>query len=492
MRNVVVLLAAGSVLAACSTEKFVAGPEVTLTENYKYRAGLRGETIHPDTKWWANFGDRNLNALIDEALADNLTIEAARERVKAAMSTAKIANNAYLPQVDAVASAALSGQRNKQPVVVGTEIVAIPGGVDAQPVTKHKWVTTNTSSATKGLAGSWYINPLGWKSTKEREEERIEAEREALNAARLDIIASVADAYVNVQGLGRQIEIAKRSLQVQNETADITIAKVEAGSASTLDSTRAKANAALTSSDIPALEQLRLQYINLIATLLGKTPAELDSLYTKYNSVKRPRVRFSEGIPADLLRNRPDIRQQERLLAAAVADIGVAESDLWPQLVLNGNITASRTANAGKVANWNLGPSITLPIFNRGALHAAVDLSKSGARLQYLAYRQTVIQAAREVEDAVVALRQEQMRASRLSTAVAEFTKAEQLARELNDAGTTEFSDVLDAQESLYGAQLQLAEVSKNLNINYVALCQALGGGWAGEDAETFELVVKK
>jgi multidrug efflux system outer membrane protein len=485
MRNIIVLLAAGSLLAACSTEKFNPGPEVALTENYKYRAGLRGETVHPDTKWWANFDDRNLNALIDEALAENLSIEAARERVKAAKSTAVIANNAYLPQLDAVAAASLTGNRDKVPV---TRVV---DPVTGATKTRREWVSTNTSSSTKGLDGVWFINPMAWKSTKEREEERIEAEREALNAARLDIISAVADAYVNVQGLGRQIEIAKRSLQVQNETADITIAKVEAGSASTLDSTRAKANAALTSSDIPALEQARLQYINLIATLLGKTPAELDSLYTKYNAVKRPRVRFSEGIPADLLRNRPDIRQQERLLASAVADIGVAEADLWPQLVLNGSISASRTATSGKLANWGLGPSITLPIFNRGALHAAVDLSKSGARLQYLNYRQTVIQAAREVEDAVVALQQEQIRASRLSTAVAEFTKAEQLARELNDAGTTEFSDVLDAQTSLYGAQLQLAETSKQLNINYVALCQALGGGWAGEDAETYELVKK-
>jgi len=481
MRNVIVLLAAGSLLAACSTEKFIAGPEVKLTENYKYRAGLRGETIHPDTKWWANFGDRNLNSLVDEALAANLSIEAARERVKAAQSTAKIANNAYLPQVDAVSAATLSGQRENV-----TSRSSLTG-----KIADRSWRTTNTSSVSKGLDGSWFINPMAWRSTKEREQERIESERESLNAARLDIISAVADAYVNVQGLGRQIEIAKRSLNVQNETADITIAKVEAGSASTLDSTRAKANAALTSSDIPALEQQRLQYINLIATLLGKTPAELDSLYTKYNAVKRPRVRFSEGIPADLLRNRPDIRQQERLLAAAVADIGVAESDLWPQLVLSGNITASRTANAGKVVNWNLGPSITVPIFNRGALHAAVDLSKSNARQQYLAYRQTVIEAARQVEDAVVALQQEQKRASRLATAVAEFTKAEQLARELNNAGTTEFSDVLDAQESLYGAQLQLAETSKQLNINYVALCQALGGGWAGEDVETYTLVKK-
>lgn len=480
MKIYITLLAAGSLLAACSTKTFVPGPEVTLTDSYKHRAGLRGESIHPDTKWWTNFGDRNLNGLVDEALADNLSLEAARERVKAAKFTAVIANNAYLPQVDAVAAAALSGSRDKVPV---TRVVdPVTGATD----TRHAWVTNNRSSVSKGLDGSWFINPMAWKSTKEREAERIEAEREALNAARLDIIAAVADAYVNVQGLGRQIEIAKRALQVQNKTAEITVAKVEAGSASTLDSTRAKANAALTSSDIPALEQTRLQYINLIATLLGKTPAELDSFYTTYKSIRRPRVRFSEGIPADLIRNRPDIRQQERLLAAAVADIGVAEADLWPALVLNGNISASRTANAGKIVSWNLGPTISLPIFNRGALRATVDLSKSGARLQYLAYRQTVIDAVREVEDAAVALRQEQIRHSRLSTAVDEFTKAERLAVELNDAGTTEFSDVLDAQDALYGAQLQLAQAARNLNVNYVALCQALGGGWAGEDVETY------
>ena len=479
MRNIIVLLAAGSLLAACSTEKFNPGPEVRLTETYKYRAGLRGETIHPDTKWWSNFGDRNLNSLIDEALAENLSIEAARERVKSAKFTARIADSAYLPQVDAVKSATVSGSRDRQ----DTNGVARGG---------RKWVTANSSSVSKGLTGSWFINPMAWKSTKEREEERIASEREALNAARLDIIAAVANAYVSVQGLGRQIEIAQRSLSVQNETADITNAKVEAGSASTLDSTRAKANAALTSADIPALQQARDQYVNQIATLLGKTPAEFDSLYTKYRTVRRPKVSFSEGIPADLLRNRPDIRQQERLLASAVADIGVAEADLWPSLTLSGSVSASRVANVGRTASWAFGPSINLPIFDRGALKANVDLSKSGARLQYLAYRQTVIEAARQVEDAVVALRQEQQRHSRLATAVSELTKAEQLARELNNAGTTEFSDVLDAQEALYGAQLQLASSATQLSINYVLLCQALGGGWAGEEAETYTLVVKK
>ena len=486
MRNFIVLLAAGTFLAGCSTEKFNPGPEVALTENYKNRTGRKGETINPETKWWANFGDRNLNSLVEEALANNLSIEAARERVAAARLTARISNSAYLPQVDAVASVTASGTRSKQATVVGVDPVT------QQPITRNRWTTTNTSNATKGLQGTWVINPLAWKSTKEREIERIAAEREALYAARLDIIAAVTNAYVSAQGFGRQAEIAKRALSVQNETSEITIAKVDAGSASTLDSTRAKANAALTSADIPSLEQARIQSVNQIATLLGKTPAELDSLFTKYRAVRLPRERFKEGIPADLLRNRPDIRQQERLLAAAVADIGVAESDLWPSLTLSGNVGVSRSVASGRSANWAIGPSLNLPIFDRGALKAQVDLSKSTARQQYLAYRQTVIEAVREVEDAMVALRQEQLRYSRLATAINELTRAEQLARELNNAGTTEFSDVLDAQAALYSAQLQLADSQMQLNINYILLSQALGGGWGGEDAEPFDVVVVK
>lgn len=497
MRNVILLLAAGTMLTACSTEKFKPGPEITVTESYKNRTGRRGETINPETKWWANFGDHNLNALVDEALANNLSIESARENVKAAQLSARIAKSAYLPQVDAVASATASGNRRKMPTPIylrdkSGKLILDSEGERQVIGSKNRWRTTATSDANKGLSGAWNINPLAWKSTRDAQAELVAANKEALYAARLDIIAAVANAYVSAQGYGRQAEISKRALAVQNETSEITTAKVEAGSASTLDSTRARANALLTSADIPTLEQARTQSLNQIATLLGKTPAELDSIFSKYQAVRLPRERFNEGVPADLLRNRPDIRQQERLLAAAVASIGIAESDLWPSLTLSGNVAVSRTINSSKVYSWGIGPSLNLPLFDRGALKAQVDLSKSDARQQYLAYRQTVITAVREVEDAMVALRQEQIRYSRLASAVSELTRAEQLARELNNAGTTEFKDVLDAQASLYNAQLQLADSQLQLNINYILLCQSLGGGWGGEDAEAYEVVAVK
>ena len=459
MKKYLLLAAFGSLLGACSAESFIPGPELALSPSYKQQSPARGETIDPTTQWWANFGDSNLNRLIEEALAQNLSIEQARERIKAARFTARIAKSTYLPQIDADGSVTKSKTH----------------------VEGQRWV--NTSNAKAGLSGSWLLDYLGAKSTAESQRANIEQQKAALNTARLDVIAAVASSYLNAQGLGRQIAIAQKSLSVQNDTARITTAKLDAGTASALDSTRAKGAAALTAADIPTLQQAREQSINQIAILLGKEPVEFDTLFTKYKPVKLPRVRFSNGIPADLLRNRPDVREAEWALKGAVADIGVAEADLYPSISLSGSLTASiaQGANVGTQA-WSFGPSVSIPIFDRGRIKANIDLSKSSARLQYLAYRQTVLLAVQDVEDAMIALRSEQRRNAQLAIAVSEYSKAEALARQLNDAGTTEFSDVLDAQSLLYSAQLQYASSSLLLATNYVDLCQALGGGWDGDE----------
>jgi multidrug efflux system outer membrane protein len=460
MKKILVLIAAGTLLSACNS-KYTPGPEVNLEPRYKQKVAMRGETIEPYTKWWANFGDPNLNRLIDEALAHNLSIEQARESIRAARFNARIVASSYLPQIDAGLAATHSGTKTN---------------FDRAPTQR-----VDSSNASASLNGNWTFSFFGGRSSAEQQAALIEVQKEALNAARLDIIAGLANAYMNAQGLGRQVQIAQKSLSVQNDTADITKAKLEAGSASALDSTRATAAAALTAADIPTLQQAREQSIHQIAVLVGKEPAALDNLFTKYKPVRRPKVKFSEGIPADLLRNRPDVRQAEWSLKAAVAAIGVAEADLYPTLTLSGNLSASRLVNANRTS-WSFGPSINIPIFDRGRLKAAVNLSKSDARIQYLAYRQTVLVAVREVEDALIALTSERTRHSRLSVAVADLTKAESLARQLNESGTTEFSDVLDAQASLYSAQLQLAQSQLQLALDYVELCQALGGGWAGEE----------
>jgi multidrug efflux system outer membrane protein len=487
MKNILLMIAAGTMLSACSSN-YVPGPDIQLQPHYKQANAGKGKTIAPDTKWWANFGDPTLNSLIEEAMASNISVEQARERIRSARFNARIVKGGYLPTLNGTASATDSEATvrydSKQSQLVGFDPVT-----NRNVYRSYKKVTSDTSESTAGLGASWTLD-FAAKPSAAQQVALVEAQKETLNSTRLDIIAGMASAYLNVQGIGREIDIAKKSLAVQNDTADITRAKLEAGSVSALDSTQATAQAALTASDIPTLVQAREQAINQVAVLLGKEPAAVRSIFTKYRPVRYPRVKFAKGVPIDLLRNRPDVRVAEWNLKAAMAGIGVAEADQYPSLTLSGNVGVSSTV--GKyTGSWSFGPSLNIPIFQGGRVKANINLTKSEARVAYLTYKQTVITAVQDVEDALVAVRTEQDRHAKLEIAVRDLTKAESLARQLNESGTTEFKNVLDAQASLYSAQLQLAASSLLVNVNYVALCQALGGGWFGDEPVMAEDTVK-
>jgi outer membrane protein, multidrug efflux system len=482
MKKLMFLLAAGSLLSACSSN-YVPGPDIKLEPRYKFhrqKPELRSD-IAPDTKWWTKFGDPTLNALVDEALASNITVEQARERIRSARFNARIVKGNYLPSLNASTAATFGETKtrlDKRPLQWRPTVPFNPN--EGQWKLGRTTSTTDNSSATAGLAGLWTLD-FSARPSAAQQQALVEAQKESLNQTRLDIIAGMANAYINAQGLGRQITIAQKSLAVQNNTAEITKAKLEAGSVSALDSTRATAQAALTAADIPSLQQAREQSINQIAVLLGKEPAAVGNVFTKYRAVRYPRIRFTEGIPADLLRNRPDVRVAQLQLQAQLAAIGVAEADQYPSLTLSGNIGLSSTVGA-KAGTWSFGPSINIPIFQGGRVKANINLNKSEARVAYLQYKQTVLSAVQDVEDALIAVRTEQTRHSKLLVAVSDLTKAEALARQLNESGTTEFKDVLDAQASLYSAELELAGSALQLNMNYIALCQSLGGGWFGDE----------
>jgi NodT family efflux transporter outer membrane factor (OMF) lipoprotein len=494
MKKILLLLAAGTMLSACNSN-YVPGPDIKLESHYKARDVRKGKTIAPDTKWWANFSDPVLNSLINEALASNISVEQARERIREARFSARIIKGGYFPSLNGQLGATDGESTTK---LDKSTIVWVPNhpapGNPFQPMKGH-WAptgnrptTTDTSAATAGLAATWTLD-FGARPSAEQQTYLVEAQKEGLNSTRLDIIAGVTNAYLNVQGLGQQIIIAQKSLAVQNNTAEITKAKLEAGSVSALDSTRATAQASLTAADIPQLEQARQQAINQIAVLLGREPAEVGNIF-KFKSVRYPRVKFSEGIPADLLRNRPDVRVAQLQLQAQMAAIGVAEAEQYPSLTLSGNVGVSTNVGSN-TGTWSFGPSINIPIFQGGRIKANINLNKSEARIAYLQYKQTVLTAVQDVEDAMIAVRAEQERHARLTKAVADLTKAEALARQLNESGTTEFKDVLDAQADLYNAELSLAQSTQQVNLNYVALCQALGGGWFGDEPVMSEDTIK-
>ncbi|MBK5567905.1 MAG: TolC family protein [Ensifer sp. SSB1] len=187
-------------------------------------------------------------------------------------------------------------------------------------------------------------------------------------------------------------------------------------------------------------------------------------------------------MPADLLRNRPDIRRTERNLAAAVADIGVREADLYPSLSLSGSITISAERIAGLSTDsggWAIGPSLTVPVFDAGRRKALVDVERSQAREQYLAYRETVASAVEEVENALVSYSRERHRQVALRRSVVAYKQAVAQSSELYKSGAADFLDLLDAQDDLYSAEDKLVQNEVAIATAYVTLCETLGGGWA-------------
>lgn len=173
------------------------------------------------------------------------------------------------------------------------------------------------------------------------------------------------------------------------------------------------------------------------------------------------------------MRDRPDIRQAERRLAAATADIGVAEADLYPGLTLGGSLSVA------SVANWSIGPSLSLPIFNRGQLKQTVLIEQSEAREAYLAYEETVLEAVEDVENALVGLNRQQTRRTQLANSYGSYSRATEIAGERYAAGETTLLTLLTAQRSLYSARDALAQSTVDVGLEYISLSLALGGGWA-------------
>lgn len=435
-------------LTGCTTlgQSYVA-PTINQTARYANGGAHGSKTVTAEVQWWRSFNDPVLNTLVERGLAQNLTVAQAVERVVAARQSAIAAGLNNLPSGSAVAQSTASGTTT----------------------TVNREVANNLTTSF-----NWEIDLFG-KLAREREAAlaTLDASVEATNGARLSLIGEIARTYVQARGFQDRLHIARSTLQAQNRTLDVTQQQKEAGVTSALDLAQLRGDVSTTAAAIPALEISLSESIHRLAVLLGQAPSALESTFTNGAQIPRTAAKVSAGIPADLLRDRPDIRQAERELAAATADIGVAEADLYPSLSLGGSFTLA------SIATWSLGPSLSVPVFNRGQLKATVRLEESQARQSYLAYQQTVLVAVEEVENALVGFSKQQTRRSQLASSYTSYSQATELAEERYTVGETTLLTLLTAQRSLYSARDSLAQSSVDVALQYIALSLALGGGWA-------------
>lgn len=445
-------------LAGCVTGPDHTAPEMALPA--KFSEGGKSSAGDVSTvAWWTAFRDPRLNGLVDKGLDQNLDVLQALERITAAEAGVVAAGAGSLPSLNGSGSFERSG----------TE-----GTLSKQP----------PQSTTAGaLSASWILDLWGeYRRAKESARATVDAAYATADVARLAYLSDLVQSYISARYYQERIALARKSLASRRETLELTKLQLEAGAASRLDVVQAEGLVNSTLADIPGFEAQFRASAHHIATLLGLPAstlvADLQKGARQPTAARVPKA----GIPADLIRNRPDIRKAERDLASAVAEIGVAEAKLYPTITLSGSIAPSYTAmttGSGNLTSWSFGPSLRLPIFDGGALRANVDIAESTARVQYLTWKSTVLKAVEEVENAIVALNRDAQTVNALAATVKSYEEALALSTSSYRDGASSLLDVLDAQRSVATAQASLAQAVQKMALDYVALSVATGGGYA-------------
>jgi len=448
-------------LSGCVVGPDYQKPDAVLPAKFSESKAASAENVTL-TPWWESFRDRRLNDLVHQGLAENLSVRQALERITAAEANVVIAGAGALPSLGAAAEGNVAGQ---------------DGSYLRRTTTRDH---SETKSISAGLSASWLLDFFGqYRRSKEAATASLDAAYDDVNVARLAYLSDLVSSYVNARYYQEALALNRKNLQSRRETLKLTNEIKEAGAASSLDVLQTEGLVNQTLAELPGLETGFHQSANHIATLLGVPASTITSSLIKGAAQPMPRYSTRVGIPADLIRNRPDIRAAERRLQAATAEIGVAEAQLYPSIQLGGSIGASRNFNlvTGSLSNWSFGPSLSLPILNGGALKAQVKAARSNAEQQYLTWKSTVLNAVEEVENAQTALIRDGQTVAALRKVVNSYEQTLNLARESYRGGASTILDVLDAERNVASARLSLASAIRQLARDYVALNVAIGGG---------------
>jgi outer membrane protein, multidrug efflux system len=418
-------------------------------------------------RWWTVFGDPTLTSLAQRAAATNLDLKLAEARIRQARAAAAVAGADLGPTLDASGSYSRSHSRTTA------------GG---------QTTSTTSDQYQAGFDAGWEIDIFGGRR---RNLEAARADFLAAEESRRDVLVSlmaeVVRDYIQLRGYQQQIAITLKNLAAQEHSTRLTRQRFEGGFVSGLDVANAEAQAATTAARIPLLESSARQTIYSLSILLGKPPAALEAELSSVGAIPDAPPEVPLGLPSDLLRRRPDIRQAEAGIHAATARIGVATADLFPRFTITGSV-GYQSDDPGTFFDgsfWSLGPAALWHLFASGSLRAGVEVQKALQEQEVILYQQTVLGALQEVENALVASSKEHAHHQALVAAVAASHRAVDLADKLYTEGLTDFINVLQAQQSLFSTEDALVQSTAAVSTDLVALYKALGGGWAAAAPET-------
>ena len=457
MRPICVFAVVLGTLAGCAKDTPYAAPSFPFLNSY---AGHRNgaPVLLENTAWWKGFKDPTLDRLVARALQDNLSLAAAKERITEAEANLEaVPGNASL-------SSSVNVQRSK--------------GLGGTPSTR--------SQAQLGL--SWLLDPYGARRQQGKAARaRIEVADAEADAAQLLVLLNVSQAYIDLRYSQQILRIRNQDIRSRQKTLDLTQTLFDKSSATRLDLVRAEARLSEAQASLPTARAAILRQQYQIAALLGVVPGALD-IPLEDGVMPHPGMSANVGIPADILRNRPDIRIAERIYYANVAETGVAQAQLYPQLSLGGAITLASIASGARGAEYYFGPSLTLPALPGGPRSGAFAAQQSRTRQAHTAWQSTVLDAIREVETAITDYAASASAVQASQKTVRLYGEAANLTRDLVLRDSATLSDLLDAEESITAAELTLAQNQREHSLGFINLNVSLGSGHAsgrayGQDA---------
>lgn len=411
-------------------------------------------------QWWTLFNDPLLDRLIAVATENNRDLMAAIARVEEARANLGVTRGEHFPQVDADGSA----------IRTHTSDNGLSPNVDE---------TLYAAGATAG----WELDLFG---RIRRSVEAATADYQVSAEDRTDVLisiyANVALTYLDIRTYQARLVAAQANIDSQRSVLALTRSRFRHGLATDLDVAQAERILAGTEAEVPPLKIGFSQALNSLAVLMGQAPGTLQNDVIAFGEIPLPPAKVTVGLPVNLLRQRPDVRRAERQLAAQTARIGVVKSELYPRFTLSGSL-GFEAIDAGDLFDaaskvYSLGPSLRWNIFSGGQIRQRVKAQDARTRQSLFGYEQSVLNALKEVENALVAYIEDRTRLDALNRSVVAARRSVKLATDLYKQGLADFQRVLDAQRDQFDFENQYAAARGNSAANFVRLYAALGGGW--------------
>ena len=443
-------------------------PEIALPDQWHTETGA---TQKPDgqalAEWWKIIDDPMLSNLMHQTSENNLDIQAALSRIREARYQQTQTRSSLFPSLDATGSARKSERS---------------GGDKSQ--------NGSSESFAAGLDAGWELDIFGGnRRAAEAAQADIDARIEDFGDVMVSLLAEVALNYVELRTTQARLAVTIKNINTQQEAWALLNALSQAGRGDELAVAQARYNLESLRAKVPDLNAQIEAAMNRLAVLVGQPAGSLHETLSSVKPIPEVSVEMAVGVPANIIRQRPDIRSAERSLAAQTARTGEAVSEKYPRFTLTGSIGIEALSLENLFSSptriWSFGPSLSWPIFNAGAVGSNIKIYEERQEQALIQYKSVVLSAVEEVENALADYAKDHEKLGFLQAAADAAQSAAQLAEYQYTTGITDFSDVLDAQRSLLSFEDQLAEIYGTLLSDFIRLYKALGGGWQSFSAMT-------